>query len=77
MSKSNTTYQITQEHLNMIRKNTPEMIAHDIVTTQAMGPEVGEAFMALYNNSKTEKQLRAEGYKPVCETTKLMWIKEE
>lgn len=70
----------TKEYLdliNKVRKETAEKIAQDIVNVQPMGPEVGEAWMTLYENSKSEKQLMDEGYKPISEDTRLMWIKDD
>jgi len=48
----------------------------DIINVQPMGPEVHEALKTLYESSKTEEELKKEGYEPVCEHTRLMWIKK-
>lgn len=59
--------------LELIQRANPKLIAEEICSVQPMN---GEAIKILYETSVDEKQLEKEGYKPVCETTRLMWVKK-
>lgn len=51
----------------------PEKLAEELISVQPMS---NDAIKPLYEASKKEGQLKAEGYKPVSGLG-LMWIKEE
>ena len=54
----------------------PQDIAKALVSVQPMDA-AGEAWMQLYKAAKSEKELIAEGYEPVCPHIRLMWIKKD
>lgn len=51
----------------------PKKLAEELVSVQ---PMPNDAIKKLYEASKKEEQLKAEGYKPVSGLG-LMWVKEE
>ena len=53
----------------------PDEMAKKLISVQPMD-EAGKAWMELYKNAKSEEELKAEGYEPVCKETRLMWIKK-
>lgn len=56
----------------------PDKLARELISVQPMDtPEIKEALTSLFTLGKSEKQLIAEGYKPVDEQTRLMWVKKE
>lgn len=56
-----------------------DQIAKDILSVQPMNtPEIREALQTLMAQPHvSEKEMREEGWKPVCESTRLMWIKDD
>jgi hypothetical protein len=60
----------------MIKIPSPEDIAREILSVQPMD-EAGKAFYELWKNSKTEDELRAAGYEPVSQDTRIMWVKKD
>ena len=51
---------------------TPKEIAEELCAVQ---PMPADTFKKLYDAAKSEEELIKEGYKPVSEDTRLMWIK--
>lgn len=58
--------------LDMVRKFLPVSIAQEITSVQPMPSDL---FSKVYEQSKSEEQLIAEGYTPIDPATKLMWTK--
>jgi hypothetical protein len=71
MEKLTTSSNIAIE-IASLRRSAPSDIANEIVSVQ---PIDGVAFAALYKGSKTECELKDEGYEPVSPMG-LMWIKK-
>jgi hypothetical protein len=62
------------EQLALIREQMPNDIAASICGVQPIDPDV---FMNLYKASKSENELREEGYEPVeKQGLSLMWVKK-
>lgn len=51
-----------------------EQIAQQLVSVQ---PMPSDTFKKLYDASKSEEKLRAEGYEPVSQDTRIMWVKKD
>jgi len=62
-----------EEMIKKIRAIMPDQIANKIVSVQ---PMPSASFVAIYDHSKSEEELKKEGYKPVSQMG-MMWIKEE
>jgi hypothetical protein len=62
----------TSSEIDSLRSSLPSDIANEIVSVQPMD---GDLFAALYNESKTERELKDEGYEPVSGIG-LMWVKK-
>jgi hypothetical protein len=62
----------TSSEIASLRRSLPSDIANEIVSVQPMD---GDLFAALYNESKTERELKDEGYEPVSGIG-LMWVKK-
>lgn len=60
----------------LLRESIPNQIAEDICNVQPLN-EACKAFYELWKSSKSEKWLIENGYRPACEHTRLMWIKDE
>ncbi len=58
--------------IRRLADNTLEDMAKQLAEVQPMNVDVS----ALFKAGKTEAQLIAEGYTPVCPFTRLMWIKK-
>jgi hypothetical protein len=63
----------TPEQIAELRRMTPEQMAKEICSVQPIDPKFFNDFMKA---SKSESELIAEGYEPVCPATRLMWIKK-
>jgi hypothetical protein len=64
---------LNEEMIRGLSKKMVEDIARDIVSVQ---PMPANTIADLYKSSMSEKDLREAGYVPVCENTRLMWIKK-
>lgn len=62
-----------QATIDLLRKLTPQRIAEDLVSVQPINVDLSGAFK---DSGPTEQELRAAGYEPADELTKLMWIKK-
>jgi hypothetical protein len=63
--------------VELIRKTLPEILAYEFCSVQPMNtPEMMKAWDTLCKNSMSEQELVDAGYHPVCETTRLMWVKD-
>lgn len=58
-----------------IRNIMPQRLAEQLCSVQPIQLP-SDAIQQLMSGGKTEQELIAEGYEPVCEQTRLMWIKK-
>ena len=66
---------INKELIDIIKKTLPNDLAKELNSVQPMDKSV-EALKKIYESASSEKDLIKEGYEPVCECTRLMWIKK-
>jgi hypothetical protein len=62
----------TLTEISLLRRSIPSDFANEIVNAQPMGEDI---LTTLYNESKTESELKDEGYEPVSSMS-LMWVKK-
>lgn len=62
-----------QPTIDMLRKLIPSQIAAELVSVQPMNVDLSPL---LEDNGPTEQELRAAGYEPVDELTRLLWMKK-
>lgn len=55
---------------------TLSQLAEQILSVQPM-EEAVEAFNRMYDSSKSEEWLKENGYEPICESTKMMWVRKK
>lgn len=60
--------------LDLVRMTLPNLIAEEICEVQPFSKDL---LKKLRQASIDEKELIEQGFKPVSEDTRLMWIKEE
>lgn len=65
-----------QEVIALIRNLAPDMIGERLLGAQNMQTSA-DAVKQLMADGKSESWLLENGYKPVCEHTKLMWVKKD
>jgi hypothetical protein len=63
---------MSDDLIRKIRATTPDQLARELLLVQ---PMPNNTFEVLYNESKSQAELKAEGYKPVS-SLGLMWIKD-
>lgn len=56
-----------------IRKTGTEQLAKMLIEVQPMTGSLDGVF----ENAKSEAELIAEGYRPACPQTRLMWVKDD
>lgn len=59
--------------ISVLKNIDPKVLAKDICDTQPISPET---ISTLFESSKSEKWLKENGYEPICESTKIMWVKK-
>ena len=59
-------------------KDTPKISSPDDIASQLISvqPMPNDFFSKIYDVSKSREELKAEGYKPVCDVG-LVWVKDE
>ncbi len=62
----------SSEVFALIRKTIPKLIAEEIVGVQPMNADL----KSIIDLGKSEEELLAEGYEPICPITRLMWVKK-
>lgn len=71
----NMTDEERQQLLDHFRKVTPTMVATELVSVQPMSNAFFESWDT--NAWKTEEELIAQGFEPVCPYSRLMWVKKQ
>lgn len=66
---------MAQNDIDKLRKSTPAQIAKELVSVQDMS-SAHRAIAEMYEQGKTEKELAQEGYQPISNDTRLMWVKK-
>jgi hypothetical protein len=68
---------VMSETVALIRKIYPDALARELADVDPEGTlATGKLVKALFDAARPEGELVAEGYEPVCPTTRLMWIKK-
>jgi hypothetical protein len=65
---------IDQKLFDLVMRNTAATIAQQLVSVQ---PMPSNTFTDLIISAKTEEELRAAGYEPVSQDTRIMWVKKD
>jgi hypothetical protein len=65
---------MNEDIVKQLRKTIVKKMAEDLCSVQ---PMPSDAIKNLIESSVSEAELKKEGYRPVDETTKLMWIKND
>tara|TARA_B110000908_G_scaffold164460_1_gene212534 strand:+ start:2479 stop:2706 length:228 start_codon:yes stop_codon:yes gene_type:complete len=74
MKKSTTSSDLATE-ISLLRRSIPSDFANEIVNAQPMDEDILTTLTTLYNGSKTESELKDDGYEPVSPMG-LMWVKK-
>jgi len=65
---------LDQKLLDSIRKSTPDESAKELISVQ---PIPNDSIQQLYENSIDESELVKQGFKPIDNQSKLVWVKKE
>ena len=60
--------------ISKIRNVVADEIAEQLCSVQPIDPQL---IQNLFKAAKSEAELRAEGYEPVSQDTRMMWVKKD
>ena len=62
------------ELLNLVANSTMKLMAEDLCKVQPMPDGI---WQRLFTEGMDEKELIEKGYKPICSSTRILWVKKD